>query len=123
MKSSNSQERIKELMGIYGITLSELARRTGLPKSTLSYYINGNSIPRQEQLSIIADAFGVNPAWLMGYDVDFEYVVPADDSPTKDELKFLMAYRRTDQQTKDMISRLLAYSEGIEKIMKGGETE
>lgn len=69
MKISNSKERIKELMEYFNINQTELCSRTGLQKSALSNYINGDREPRQDQISIIVDPFNVNPAWLMGYDV------------------------------------------------------
>lgn len=69
MKETTSQHRIKELLDIFHITLSELSRTTGVQKSALSNYIHGTREPRQDKLSQIADAYGINPAWLMGYDV------------------------------------------------------
>jgi len=66
---SNSSMRLNELMNYFGIKQSDIAKRTGLPKSALSMYINGNRKPRQDKLTIIADAYGINEAWLMGYDV------------------------------------------------------
>lgn len=67
-KISNSRERIKQLMEFYNLSQTDLCKRTGLKKSALSNYINGEREPRQNQISIIADPFNVNPAWLMGYD-------------------------------------------------------
>ena len=69
MKESTSQHRIKELLDIYHITLSEMSRTTGVQKSALSNYIHGTRDPRQDKIAQIADAYGINPAWLMGYDV------------------------------------------------------
>ena len=66
---SNSSKRLNELMSYFGIKQSDMAKRTGLPKSALSMYINGNRQPRQDKLTIIADCYGVSEAWLMGYDV------------------------------------------------------
>lgn len=68
-KVSNSQQRIKELMNYYNINQTELCKRTGIQKSALSNYLNGDREPRQKQVSLLADPFNVNPAWLMGYDV------------------------------------------------------
>ena len=67
-KVSNSQKRLVELMEYYKINQTELCRRTGLQKSALSNYLNGDREPRQNQISLIADPFNINPAWLMGYD-------------------------------------------------------
>lgn len=66
---SNSSKRLNELMSYFGIKQSDMVKRTGLPKSALSMYINGNRQPRQDKLTIIADCYGVSEAWLMGYDV------------------------------------------------------
>ena len=68
-KVSNSQQRLLELMDYYNMNQSELCRRTGLQKSALSNYLKGIREPRQDKISLIADEFNINPAWLMGYDV------------------------------------------------------
>lgn len=80
MKVSNSKERIRELMSFYGINQTELCKRTGIQKSALSNYLNGDREPRQDQISLICDPFGVSPAWLMGYDVPMTMPVPAAGS-------------------------------------------
>lgn len=69
MKVSNSKERLFELMNVYNLNQTEFCKKTGIQKSALSNYLNGDRVPRQDQLSLIADAFNVDPAWLMGYDV------------------------------------------------------
>lgn len=69
MKTSNSKERLVELMNLYNMNQTEFCKKTGIQKSALSNYLNGDRVPRQDQLSLIADAFNVDPAWLMGYDV------------------------------------------------------
>lgn len=70
MKVSDSQHRLVEMMEILGITQADIVKRTGVQKSSLSNYISGRRTPRQDQLSVIADPYGIDPAWLMGYDVD-----------------------------------------------------
>lgn len=82
MKISNSKERIKALMTDLQLNQTDFCEKTGIQKSALSNYLNGNRVPRQDQISKIADAFGVSPSWLMGYDVpmyDSQSVV-ADDN-------------------------------------------
>lgn len=69
MKISDTTHRLKELMDILGLTQSELARRTGLDKSTISYYVNGKREPMQDNIMTISLAFNLDPAWLMGYEV------------------------------------------------------
>ena len=69
MKSGDSNTRIRELLDWLEINQTEFCKRTGLNKSALSNYLNGSRSPRQDQIMKIADAFNVNPSWLLGYDV------------------------------------------------------
>ena len=69
---SNSSERLKELMAYYGINQTDLCKKTGIPKSAISMYISGQRTPRQDRISDIAEAYGINEAWLMGYDVEMK---------------------------------------------------
>lgn len=69
MKISNSNIRIKQLISELNISQTEFCKKTGLAKSALSNYMNGDRQPRQDQIDKIAAAYNVNPAWLMGYDV------------------------------------------------------
>lgn len=68
-KVSNSKERLKEMMSALNLKQADIVKRTGIPKSALSCYISGRRDPRQDQISRIVDPYGINPAWLMGYDV------------------------------------------------------
>lgn len=69
MKISNTKERLNELMTQYGLKQSDIVKRTGLNKATISYYMSGKREPAQDNIFVIAQAFHVDPAWLMGYDV------------------------------------------------------
>ena len=69
MRVCSFAERLQQLMDYFGITRVEFLKRTGLDKSTLSLYMSGKRDARQDKVSLIADTYGVNPAWLMGYDV------------------------------------------------------
>lgn len=85
-KISNSKQRIKELMDYYGMKSSDLCKRTGLGKSALSNYLNGDREPRQDQISLIVDPFNICPAWLMGYDVPMFNTSSCSEHPDEDEL-------------------------------------
>lgn len=69
MKNSDSNSRIRILLNELGISQTEFCNKTGITKSALSNYLNGDRQPRQDQLDKIAKAYDINPAWLMGYDV------------------------------------------------------
>lgn len=72
MRISDTKHRLKELMDAYDINQQDIADRTGIPKSSISMYVNGNRVPRQDKVSLIADAYHIEPAWIMGYDVPME---------------------------------------------------
>ena len=122
-KVSNSRERLGELMEYYHINQSELCRKTGLQKSALSNYLNGDRVPRLDQISLIVDCFNINPAWLMGYDVPMGMSVlprvdPQDDTATTEALKValksledaclviqvLLADNKTKEKLRNMIT-------------------
>ena len=69
MKNSDSNKRIRELISELGVTQTEFCKKTGINKSALSNYLNGDRLPRQDQIDKIAQAYNINPAWLMGYEV------------------------------------------------------
>ena len=70
MYYSNFTERLKEALKDSGLTQSQLAQRTNLDKSLISNYLAGNFKPKQDKLYVLAKALNVEPAWLMGYDVN-----------------------------------------------------
>ena len=76
MKITDSQHRIAELIDFLGVNQTEFCQKTGLQKSALSNYLNGDREPRQDQISKITDAYNINPAWIMGYDVPMEWDRP-----------------------------------------------
>ena len=70
-------------MQFYGINQNDICKKTNIPKSAMSMYISGQRFPRQNRLSDIAEAYGVNETWLMGYDVP---MIPTKEHPSHEEL-------------------------------------
>ena len=106
-KISDSKHRIRELMNIMHINQTELCSRTGINKSALSNYLNGDRLPRQDQISKIADAFGVDPAWIMGYDTPM--VKHSDLSPF--DINLLKKFHDAPQMAQKLILQLLEYGD------------
>lgn len=69
MKVSNTKSRLAEMMAYFKINQTDIVERTGVPKSSLSLWVNGKRTPGQKQLAMLSEPFNINPAWLMGYDV------------------------------------------------------
>lgn len=80
MERKSSAERLKELLKYFDIKQNDLSKRTGIPKSAISMYIKGQRVPRQDRISDISEAYNVNEAWLMGYDVPMRKNNPASDT-------------------------------------------
>lgn len=80
MERKSSAERLKQLLEYFDIKQNDLSKRTGIPKSAISMYINGERNPRQDRISDIAEAYNVNEAWLMGYDVPMRKDNPDSDT-------------------------------------------
>lgn len=65
-------ERLNKALSIKNMTQSELCKKTGIPKSAMSQYVNGSFEPKQDRIYLIAKALNVAEAWLMGYDVPMQ---------------------------------------------------
>lgn len=96
-KISTTKDRLAEMMRTFGISAADIVRKTSINKSTLSNYINGKRTPVQDQLSLIADPYGIDPAWLMGYDVPMKPRVSIDDYSSDFVDRALEYYRRIDE--------------------------
>lgn len=60
-------ERFKELVG--ETPYREIGEMLSISASIVSYYISGKRSPKVQTVAFIANEFGVDPVWLMGYDV------------------------------------------------------
>lgn len=66
---NTKETRYQELLDYFHVDQMDMVNKTGLPKSSISMYVNGQRNPRQDKITLIAKAYGVQEAWLMGYDV------------------------------------------------------
>lgn len=135
MKITDSQHRIAELIDFLGVNQTEFCQKTGLQKSALSNYLNGDREPRQDQISKITDAYNINPAWIMGYDVPMEWDEPETfDTPeefeahwnaigggrhpielSNDEYTLVVNYRAASKEDKSAAMRILSYARKLEE--------
>lgn len=65
-------DRMKQAMDIRQMKQTDLVRRTGIGKSSISTYLSGDYEPKQKNIYKMAVALDVSEAWLMGYDVPME---------------------------------------------------
>lgn len=100
-KISTTKERLEEMMKELNIIPADIVRKTGINKSTLSNYINGKRNAVQDQLSKIADAYGIDPAWLMGYDVHMKMPVSIDDYDSERVKRAIEYYQKYEELPPD----------------------
>ena len=58
-------ERLRNARDEWGETQASVEKATGVKRSTLANYEAGKSIPRAEQLTALADFYGVSPGWIL----------------------------------------------------------
>ena len=109
MKVTDSKHRLRELMDFYNITQKDIVDKTGIDKSAISMYVNGQRVPRQDKISMICDAYNLDPAWLMGYDVPMEKRDPATTATLHGTLisKFSKLSDRDQEIVMNMIDSML----------------
>lgn len=62
------KERLREALVRKNMRQADLVAQTGIDKSQISSYLAGKYRPKQENLSLLAEALEVNEYWLLGLD-------------------------------------------------------
>lgn len=63
------QNRLIEALRESGMRQSDLSRKTGIEKASISMYASGQRKPGYDYISKIAKALNVSEPWLLGYEV------------------------------------------------------
>ncbi len=66
------KDRLKQALRMRNMKATDLANATGIPKSSISYYVSGAYEPKSDRIYLMAKALDVSEAWLLGYDVSAE---------------------------------------------------
>ena len=107
MKQEITARRLQEAMYDIGISSRELSQRSGVSEASVSQYVNGKNAPHNLNSKRMADVLGVNPVWLMGYDVP-KYVNQTETIfVTKQEQALVEAYRKLQDNQKALINQML----------------
>lgn len=93
-----------------GLKDSEVSRLAQIPQSTFSDWKKGKSYPKADKLLRISQALDVDPSVLMTA-VFGTYLVYNDGKTEKELIAEL--YMNADDYTKEMVKRILKYTEGI----------
>ena len=112
--------RIKKALSIRKMTQTELCAKTKISKSSLSEYMSGKYVPRQDKTYIIAQALNVDPVWLMGYDVPMEKQaqpetkkVPLTEAELNEGEKALLAlFNRVPKDQQQLVLQMIRVALG-----------
>ena len=92
-------KRIQYLIDRNGMSYGQLAKMTGIPKSAVHRYANGETLKiPMDRIELMANAFGVSAAWLMGWSDEEENKPPEADGKSfldglsEDELRSVKSY-------------------------------
>lgn len=112
--------RIKKLFEENSASIRELAEVAGCSKSAMQRYIAGDRDIPTSVISGIATAFGVHPAYLMGWVDDKNYAVPKREQPTESELsirkkEFIQKIEGMTDAQIERLEQILALVENTER--------
>lgn len=72
MNHDSIKNRLNKAILLRNIKPIDLAKKTGISKSSLSEYIKGIHEPKRNTIYLLSEALQVSPAWLLGFDVPME---------------------------------------------------
>lgn len=94
----------------------ELSEKTGIPKSMISYYLNGKTKPKADRIYTISKVLGVSEAWLLGYDVPKNRT---SEQKKNDDLVQVIAKLRKDPEFFEVVSMLASLPAAEYESVKG----
>ena len=99
-------ERIRILRAQQGLTLEEVGQRVGVGKSTVRKWESGQiANMRRDKIALLAQAFGVTPAYLMGWKEETAPQPSEEPALATDEQHLLTVYRQLNQTGKLMLTQ------------------
>lgn len=77
--NENFADRLKRALDLRNMKQTELVEITKISKGAISQYLKGEYEPKQNNIFKISKALNINPAWLMGKDVEMELPLAANN--------------------------------------------
>ncbi len=104
MKHTKTAQRLSEALNEKKMRPQELADKSVVNKGSISLYMNGQGAPGNINAGKMAEVLGVNPMWLMGFDVD-KYNINAPVDYLLNDIRI-----EVDRMDDDTRKRLLEYA-------------
>lgn len=114
MERIEIKNRLFHLLAINNEKPIDMSNKVGIPKSSLSLYLNGKREPRQDVITKIAIKYDVSEAWLMGYNVPMERKINVEAGKTDFDLidKIRKLSEEDRKSVEDMVDFLLSKKSG-----------
>lgn len=84
--------RLRDALDMNGMSAAELSRRTGVSEGSISQYLRGAVLAKQDKIYAISQVLNVTPTWLMAFDD------PEDARILTEEVRVLFNSLSTDRQ-------------------------
>lgn len=131
MEKETTSERLKKYMKMHNLKQVDIlekakpyAKEYGikLNKNDLSQYVSGKVEPGQNKTFILSKALNINPAWLMGYDVEMKENTDTETikkpALTKPETTLLTNYNKLNNIGQNEASKRVEELTYIDKYKK-----
>lgn len=117
-----ARERINSLIAEYCEgNQQRFAELCGVNKGSISQYCNGKNTPSNISAKKIADKFNLNPAWVMGFDVDRENrAQTSSPTITPTEYEYVMKYRNIDIITQSNVKMMIDNAYNLKNLKEEG---
>ena len=111
------KDRLKEALIKRDMTASDLAKKSGINKGSISKYLRGDILPKQSAIDAMARVLYVLPSWLMGYDVPMEAVLPFtisvntydDEKGSEDLPEILVEYEQLNTKEQEQVMNYIKF--------------
>ncbi len=140
MRNENTSIRLKKIMADKGLKQADILNKCKpicerynkmynmniqITKSDLSQWISGVYEPRQNKLTVLAEALGTNEVWLMGFDVPNvpkdEYNSSVSKEKEKEMLKDVLKRKGflndNEEMTEEDFNRLIEFAKANKKFI------
>lgn len=113
-KVASQSERLNELMRMYDISQSELAKRCGLSKASLSLYMSDKRNIGGRSLERISQYFGIYAEWLLGYNCPMnkadavECMLETEHESDERLRRFMLMYSKLNDSNRDLVDNLIS---------------
>lgn len=108
MQYPETAQRLRFALDRAGLKAQDLSNQSGIGKSSISQYLSGSHAPSNKSAGAMAEVLGVNPVWLMGFDVPMTSPLTTEISDY--ERTLIDAYRSADAGTQQAVQKLLDLS-------------